>query len=143
MIISSARSRIPWPLMHRYEADVRFIFDKCLGSVPVMHIPVDNENLPGVVPGPRIMRSNGDIAKETESHSPTPECVMSGRPHRAERPEIRSVHRAIDCIEYASRSSRRRIPRARAHEGIVVELRSARIRDSLYGYNVCRIVRER
>ena len=83
-ILGSARTRIPWPLMHRYEANVRLVFDKSLSSVPVMNVPVDDQNFLCIVFSPRIVRRDGHIAEETESHSAIPERVVSGGSYCAE-----------------------------------------------------------
>jgi hypothetical protein len=75
-----------------------------------MNVPVDNENLLDTVFRARIVRSDSNIAEETESHSAIPERVMAWWSHCAEGSKIRSAHRAIDTVEHATGASRRGSP---------------------------------
>src|SRR5437660_327645 len=71
-------ARIPGILMHRNVADGRIALDQRLSAVPMVYVPVHDQDA-GLVELLRVPRSDDDVVDETESHRARREGVMSGR----------------------------------------------------------------
>jgi hypothetical protein len=82
--------------------------DERLRSVAVVHVPVDDQHPLDTTSLPRVMRGNGDIAKETETHRLVLQGMMSGRTDRTEALRSPPVQRPIDTIEDTSNGRCRR-----------------------------------
>ena len=83
-IRSCSRTRVPRPLVHRDEMNIRLILDQRLRSVSVVNVPVHDENPPERMALARVMSAEGDVPEEAESHGPIVKCVVSGRTDSAE-----------------------------------------------------------
>ena len=95
-IVSGARPRIPRPLVHRDEVDVGLILHERLGAVAVVDVPIGDQNALEPVLLSRVVRGEGDISKEAESHGAVVNSVMPGRPHRGEAARMHAAHGEID-----------------------------------------------
>ena len=74
-----AGSRVPGPLVHRHEADVRLILHQRLGTVSVMYVPIDDEDAIDPVARSGVPRSDGDVAEQTKAHRSRSQSVSSSR----------------------------------------------------------------
>ena len=107
-IVGRAGARIPRPLVHRDEPDARVVLDQRLRAVAVMHVPVDDQHAIELLHPARVVRRDGDVAEQAESHR----RVAQGRDGRAgaRRRSCASSHpRARD----PRRRARSRRPRSR------------------------------
>ena len=67
-----------------------------------MNVPVNDEDPLQPVTRARVVRSERNGAEQAEAHCAVPQCVMSGRAHGAEAPQMHAGRREIDRVERAS-----------------------------------------
>src|SRR5688572_18080429 len=76
-VVRRTGTRIPGPLVHRHEANVRLILDERLSPVAVVHVPVDDEYPLQSVASARVVRGECNVAEQAKSHRAVSDCVMS------------------------------------------------------------------
>lgn len=141
-VIRGSGPRIPRPLMHRYEVNVRLVLHESLSPVSVVHVPVHYQySLKRVLPS-RVVRAYRDVAKEAEAHRAIVNGVMAGRTHRAEASPVHSGDGEIDRREDAPGARGGGVPRPIAGDGIRVEAASATRGGVSYRENVFGVVRQ-
>ena len=96
--------------MHRNEVNVGLVLHERLRSVAVMHIPVDDENPICTVALACVLRGNGHVPEEAETHRSIFQRVVSRRSHGAERSQIDPGHGAIDAVEDRAGAGSRSVP---------------------------------
>ncbi len=101
--------------------DPRFCFQDCLSAIPVMDIPVDDEDFFEVMPPLRIESSDCNVSDEAEAHRAISQRVVPGRPHGAKRSQVGPVRGTIDRVEHTPRTSRRCSPGAFTRRRVIVE----------------------
>jgi hypothetical protein len=75
----------------------------------MMDVPVDDQDAIGTVALPRVVRGDGDVAEEAESHRPVVQRVVPGRAHRAEA--ARPIGEGeVYPVEDTARSRASRVP---------------------------------
>ncbi len=141
-IVGCAGPWIPRPLMHRDEMDIRLIFDEGLGAVPVMDVPVDNQNsLETMLPSCIVSRER-DISEETESHRPVMNGMMTGRSYGGKAARMHAAYGKIHGCQDAARSRGSGVPGSTARHRISVESPATVFGDLLYRAYVGGVVNE-
>jgi hypothetical protein len=141
-IFGGASSRIPRPLVHRHEVDVGLVLNQRLCSVPVVNIPIDDQDslepmlLAGVVGGER------DIAKETEPHGAVVDRMVPRRPDSGEAARVNATYRQVDGGQDTSRSGGGGVPRPAAQDGVSVESPTTVFGELFDAANVVGVVNE-
>ena len=138
-----ASPRIPGPLMHRDEADVRLGLHDGLCAVAVMNIPVHDEHALQAMTRSRITRGDSHRSKEAEAHTPGTERVMARRSHRREGALCATVEEHVHAVEHGASCRTRRIPGPLANDGVGIERSAARCTKRAYAFDIVRFVRQR
>ena len=120
-ILGGASPGVPRPLVHRDEVNVRLILDQRLSAVAMMDIPVDDENALQSMFLARVVRGDGDVAEQAESHRAIVDSMMTGRPDGAKAARMHATDCEVDRGQHAPGSRRRRLPRPTAGDGVGVE----------------------
>jgi hypothetical protein len=107
-----------------------------------MHVPVDDQHTLRAVPRPRVVRTDGDVAEQAESHPRAAKRMVPGRPNGAEASSRASTEREVDAVQHGARASRRRRPRSLAHHRVRIEARTSGLGELLHHGDVASIVRE-
>src|SRR5207237_9111413 len=79
-ILGRASPRIPRPLVHGDEVNVRLALDKWLATVAVVHVPIDDQEYFESMLLPGVVRSDRHVAKQTEAHGPIVNGLVARRP---------------------------------------------------------------
>ena len=104
--------------MHRNVADGRIALDQRLSAVPMVYVPVHDQDA-GLVELLRVPRSDDDVVDETESHRARREGVMSGRTGGGEG---RARHdRPLHGTDGYPRRRDGRVPAVGAHHRVGIE----------------------
>jgi hypothetical protein len=117
-------------------------FYQSLRSISVVNIPVDYQHTLGTVSRACVVSCGRNVTEDAESHRSRRQSVMTGRPNGAERTAVALLHDVVDGRKSAAGTGGRRIPRARARDGVDVELPSPGGRDSLDLTDIARSVDE-
>ena len=141
-VVRRARARIPRPLVHRDKADILGVLHERLRAVAVVHVPVGDENAFHPVARARVVRADGHVAENAESHGVIAQCVVARRAHRAIRPAPIG-DREVNAVEHTPRPRPCGVPRAVARHGVGVKPAAAALRHGAHRLHVRRIVRQR
>lgn len=101
--------------------NARFIFNKRLRAVAMMHIPINDQHPLTRMILERVVGGNRHISEKTKPHRPIPQRMMPRRSHGGEAALRAPVEGHIHTIEHASRTRRRRIPRSLADDRVRIE----------------------
>ena len=74
-------ARKEWRLVHRSVKNVRIIPKNVLGTVPVVHIPIDDRDT-ARAPLPRVMCGDSGVVEEAKTHGAIARRVMTGRANK-------------------------------------------------------------
>jgi len=140
-VTHSAGAGIPRPLVHGHEMNRRIVFNKRLGTIAVMNVPVHNQDSLEPVYRLRIVRGNCDIAEQAESHRARFERVMSRRTDGAERSRAR-ISGAVYSCKCATGAGSRGAPGAFARDSVGIEIAAADSGDLLNGTEILGAVHE-
>jgi len=128
--------------MHRHEMDVGLILDQGLRAVPVVHVPVDDQDSLQPVLSLRVACGYRDVTEQAEAHRPVVNSMMAGRANGAKTTRVHPLGREIDSREEAANRGGGGLPRAAAGERIRVEPATTLLRYQMDGIDVAAIVRQ-
>lgn len=123
--------------------NLRRRFDEGLRAVAVVYIPIDNEDPPKAVPGPRVMGCQRDIPEQAEAHPPSAQCMVPGRTNGAKRAGCPPVQRHVDSVQHAAGSGGRCGPGSFADERVWIQAATAMLGEASNVVDVPRIMDER
>ena len=107
----------------------RIVLDERLRAVAVVHVPVDDQHALDAFALARVVRADGDVAEEAESHPAVSERVVTGRSDGAER--ARAYRRPpVHGVEHAANGGACGVARSFADERVRVEAATARQRQT-------------
>jgi hypothetical protein len=98
------------------------ILDQRLRPVAVMDIPVDYQHAIDNAATARVSSSQRNVPREAKSHRLVAKRMVTRRTDRAEAPDVPTVERHIDGIQYAAHGGRRRGPRAGTDDSVFIRV---------------------
>jgi hypothetical protein len=113
-----------------------------LGPVAVVDVPVEDQRALDPVGRARVRRGDGDVVEEAEAHCSVGLGVVAGRPQPAEGEARRTLvaEQPVDGVDGAPSRVQRRLPGARARDGVVVDVAAAALDERLDRLDVCGVM---
>jgi hypothetical protein len=108
-----------------------------------MHVPIDDQHALDPVSCSRVVRTDCDVAEETEPHRSRAQGVVAWGTHGAEAPRGSAVQCHVDGVEDASSAGRRGVPRPGADDRVGIETAATAFDHRMHAIHVLRFVSER
>ena len=131
-----ARAGIKRPAVDGEKTNLFVFPEHCLSAIPMMDIPVDDQDAVERVLGEGGLGADGDVAKEAKTHGVGGQGVMARRPNEADSRFVFALGNTGDGIANGAGGVQGDVVRPLADDGVDLDLSAARRGKFLDAFNV-------